>query len=236
MGDNTDGAGFVDALRILLSHASISRRDPYAGWAHLGIFYGFVVLFIGTVILAINTDFTEPVFGWRFFEGNFYLGYSVVLDVLGLALLVGIVLMMVRRGILRPRKLDYARPDRVAGVITYATIPAISAPDYPHAPTPEQVETLGLFCLTMAMLLLPKLMGLAIALAALAIILLAAGLFGWQRLKGPPASQPATTPPPMSMSATTVWGAIRSRAPTRKRSTNTTPSSPARSSNTRRSF
>jgi Fe-S oxidoreductase/nitrate reductase gamma subunit len=103
---------FREALRILLSHVSIKRRDPYAGWAHRGIFYGFVVLFIGTVILGINTDFTEPVLGWRFFEGNFYLGYSIVLDVLGMALLAGLVLMMIRRGILRPRKLDYARPDR----------------------------------------------------------------------------------------------------------------------------
>jgi Fe-S oxidoreductase/nitrate reductase gamma subunit len=101
-----------EALRILFSHASIKRRDPYVGWAHRGIFYGFLVLFIGTVILAINTDFTEPVFGWRFFEGDFYLGYSIVLDVLGLALLAGLVLMMVRRGIGRPPKLDYARPDR----------------------------------------------------------------------------------------------------------------------------
>jgi Fe-S oxidoreductase len=103
---------FRDGLRILLSHASIGRRDPYVGWAHLGIFYGFVVLFVGTIVLAINTDFTEPVLGWRFFEGDFYLGYSIVLDVLGLALLAGIVMMMVRRGLLHPRKLDYARPDR----------------------------------------------------------------------------------------------------------------------------
>ncbi len=103
---------FREALRILLSHMSIGRRDPYAGWAHRGIFYGFVVLFIGTVILGINTDFTEPVFGWRFFDGDFYLGYSIVLDVLGLALLAGVVMMMVRRGIQRPKKLDYARPDR----------------------------------------------------------------------------------------------------------------------------
>src|ERR687892_517349 len=103
---------FREAFGILLTHVSIKRRDPYVGWAHRGIFYGFVVLFIGTVILAINTDFTEPVLGWRFFEGNFYLGYSIVLDVLGLALLVGVVMMMVRRAIIRPRKLDYTRPDR----------------------------------------------------------------------------------------------------------------------------
>src|SRR5918992_700871 len=105
---------FREAFGILLTHVSIKRRDPYVGWAHRGIFYGFVVLFIGTVILAINTDFTEPVFGWRFFEGNFYLGYSIVLDVLGLALVLGVVMMMVRRAITRPRKLDYARPDRDA--------------------------------------------------------------------------------------------------------------------------
>ena len=103
-----------DALRILFSHVSIKRRDPYVGWAHLGIFYGFLVLFIGTVILGINTDITEPLFGWRFFKGDFYLGYSIVLDVLGLALLAGLVLVMIRRGITRPRKLDYARPDREA--------------------------------------------------------------------------------------------------------------------------
>lgn len=36
-----------------------------------------------------------------------------------------------------------ARPDRVDGVVTYATIPALAAPDYPHAPAPEQVGTLG---------------------------------------------------------------------------------------------
>jgi Fe-S oxidoreductase/nitrate reductase gamma subunit len=101
-----------EALRILLTHSSIKRRDAYAGWAHRGIFYGFVVLFIGTVILGINTDFTEPVLGWRFFKGDFYLAYSIVLDVLGVALLAGILMMMLRRGVLRPRKLDYARPDR----------------------------------------------------------------------------------------------------------------------------
>ena len=103
------------ANRIVFSHASIRFRDPYVGWAHRGIFYGFLVLFIGTVILAINTDFTEPVFGWRFFEGDFYLGYSLVLDTLGVALLAGLLLMMVRRAFLRPSKLDYTRPDRPAG-------------------------------------------------------------------------------------------------------------------------
>jgi Fe-S oxidoreductase len=109
----------VTATRTLFSHASIRRRDPYVGWAHRAVFYGFIVLFIGTVILAINTDVTERLFDWRFFDGNFYLGYSIVLDVLGLVLIAGVALMMVRRGIIRPRKLDYERPDRAPGDAQY---------------------------------------------------------------------------------------------------------------------
>jgi Fe-S oxidoreductase len=101
-----------EALRILLAHASIKRRDGFAGAAHAAIFYGFVVLFIGTVVLAINTDVTERIFGWRFMTGDFYRGYSLVLDVMGIALLSGVLAMMVRRAVIRPAKLDYARPDR----------------------------------------------------------------------------------------------------------------------------
>jgi Fe-S oxidoreductase/nitrate reductase gamma subunit len=102
-------------LGELLSHASISRRDSTAGWAHRGIFYGFIVLFAGTVILGFDTDFTTPVFGWSYFHGDFYLVYKEVLNVFGTALIVGVLVMMVRRAFLRPAKLDYARPDRARG-------------------------------------------------------------------------------------------------------------------------
>ena len=37
---------------------TIERRDHIAGWAHRAIFYGFLVLFAGTVILGFDTDFT----------------------------------------------------------------------------------------------------------------------------------------------------------------------------------
>jgi Fe-S oxidoreductase len=38
-----------------------------------------VTLFVGTVVLAINTDITERFFGYRFFTGDFYRVYSIVL-------------------------------------------------------------------------------------------------------------------------------------------------------------
>src|SRR3954454_2156211 len=107
------------ATKTLFAHSSIARRDPLAGWAHRGTFYGFLVLFIGTIILAIDTDIVHRIFGYSYFKGNFYLAYSIVLDVLGLALVGGLAVLMVRRGILRPRKLDYARPDRAPGEQQY---------------------------------------------------------------------------------------------------------------------
>ena len=102
-------------LGLLFSHRTIERRDHTAGWGHRAIFYGFIVLFAGTVILGFDTDFLMPVFGVSYFHGNFYLVYKEVLNVFGTALIVGLLVMMIRRAIVRPRKLEYARPDRAAG-------------------------------------------------------------------------------------------------------------------------
>ncbi|WP_028066406.1 heterodisulfide reductase-related iron-sulfur binding cluster [Solirubrobacter soli] len=98
---------YREALKTVLSHRTIRRRDTKAGIAHAAMFYGFATLFIGTVVLAINTDVTERFFGWRFFKGDFYRWYSLILDVMGIVLLAGVLYMMVRRALARPAKLTY---------------------------------------------------------------------------------------------------------------------------------
>jgi Fe-S oxidoreductase len=103
---------FWRATRTLYSHAAIARRDRYAGWAHRGIFYGWVALAIGTVIVGLSHDIAQPLFGGGFYDGDFYLACKAILNALGTALIAGLLAMMVRRAILRPAKLDYARPDR----------------------------------------------------------------------------------------------------------------------------
>jgi Fe-S oxidoreductase/nitrate reductase gamma subunit len=108
-------ARVLAGLRMLLAHRTIARRDRTAGWAHRAIFYGFLTLFAGTVILGFDTDFTDPVFGWNYFHGGFYLAYKEVLNLLGTALVAGLLVMMARRAIARPAKLDYKRPDREPG-------------------------------------------------------------------------------------------------------------------------
>ena len=100
------------AVRIVLTHAWIKRRVGIVGVAHALVFYGFLVLFAGTAILAFQDDFAKPILGWTFWRGPFYLGYSLFLDVFGAALLVGLVMLVLVRGVVRPGRLDYARPDR----------------------------------------------------------------------------------------------------------------------------
>jgi Fe-S oxidoreductase len=102
------------AARIVLTHSWIRRRDPLAGLGHLLIFYGFLVLFVGTAILAVQDDLLEPA-GFVFFKGWFYKGYSLFLDVFGAGLIAGLGIMAVKRGILKPFRLDYWRPDREPG-------------------------------------------------------------------------------------------------------------------------
>jgi Fe-S oxidoreductase len=99
---------------IVFSHAWIKRRDGVAGLAHAGMFYGFVVLFTGSAILALNDDVMKPVFGYEFWRGDFYLGYSLFMDLFGAALLCGLVVMAFKRAS-RPPRFDYSRPDRALG-------------------------------------------------------------------------------------------------------------------------
>lgn len=106
------GAHIADTLKVVLSQRTVRRRDKAAGWLHTGIFYGFVLLFIGTSIITLQEDIVGPLLKLKFWYGDFYLLFKLTLNIAGAALLVGIIYMMYRRGWLRPPKLDYTRPDR----------------------------------------------------------------------------------------------------------------------------
>lgn len=109
------GARLLHGLTAIASHSTLRKRNASTGLAHFGIFWGFVVLFIGTVIIMIDYDMVRLVNpAWRFWRGAFYLWYSLALDVMGVAFLLGLAVMMARRWGARPGALDYTRPDRAA--------------------------------------------------------------------------------------------------------------------------
>lgn len=106
---------FFEMVKTVLSHRTVERRDVPAGNAHRLIFFGFVLLFIGTATITLDYDIVRPVTGLSFWHGSFYLWFSLVLDLAGVALIGGLIYMMIRRGWIKPPKLDYARPDRQPG-------------------------------------------------------------------------------------------------------------------------
>jgi Fe-S oxidoreductase len=77
-------------------------KQAYAGVMHLSIFWAMVVLFIGTTLATIDTDFIEIL------TGNVYRVYELVLDGFSLVLTLGLGLAMARRWWRRPEKLTYS--------------------------------------------------------------------------------------------------------------------------------
>jgi hypothetical protein len=109
------------SVGAVVANSPVARRDRWAGVAHFFIFWGFVTLFLGTVILTIDYDIVRNAgklfvgHEVSFFHGTFYYVYSVVLDTMGLTAVLGLAYMAARRGIMRPRQLDYTRAQTPEG-------------------------------------------------------------------------------------------------------------------------
>ena len=105
-------------LKLLLTNSLLqvkTFRDPYPGIMHGLIFFGFMVLFIGTAMIATETYVSGPLLGWTFLKGCFYLVFSALMDLFGLFVLVGVLLAIDRRYIRKPNRLGYREtPDNRA--------------------------------------------------------------------------------------------------------------------------
>ncbi len=97
-----------ERLRAFIKFGMFQGRlvsDPYALAMHLGIFWGMVVLFLGTALATLDQDIGYLLFKWQFLRGYIYLFYKLFLDLFGLALLVGLALAFWRRYVLKPERL-----------------------------------------------------------------------------------------------------------------------------------
>ena len=84
-------------------------RDPRSGVMHSLIYYGFLVLFLGTVTLEI--DHLLPT-SLKFLQGSVYQGYSAILDLAALAFLAGLALAFVGRYLIPSRRIrSKTRPE-----------------------------------------------------------------------------------------------------------------------------
>ena len=89
-------------------------RDRRPGTMHALIFFGFLALFIGTDIIAVEEDFTLPLMGedaGKILVGGFYQSYELIMDTLGLIFVAGLVWATWRRYRVRDARLDSRRTD-----------------------------------------------------------------------------------------------------------------------------
>ena len=101
--------GFWRRLRIWRQGKSLNRFDHFAervrrfltevfsqnkvlrvkdgGIYHGFFFWGFLLLFVGTLMVMAQADFTDLLWGVKFLKGTFYKGFKLTLDVAGIVAL-----------------------------------------------------------------------------------------------------------------------------------------------------
>jgi len=93
----------------ILSNRTVARRHRLAGLMHAGIMWGFIALFIGTVIISIEFDVFQEILGRShgFWTGSFFLGYELTLDTMGTVFLLSLAVALARRYVFRTPQLSW---------------------------------------------------------------------------------------------------------------------------------
>ena len=117
-GDYDDlGLRFKRFLLDVIKHDPDIFKGTFRRFMHLGIFYGFVILTIGTLVIAIQDHFGIPLF-----YGKTYLILSLLMDVFGLLLMLGIGMAAYKRYIDKPDHEDYTFDDALLLILIFVIL------------------------------------------------------------------------------------------------------------------
>ncbi len=123
------GANRLDRLRsrlLLLIRTTLTQGRlllvPSPGSLHALFFWGFLLLFIGTLLIMVQVDVTEPLFRVRFLQGTFYTWFSLVLDLAGLVAILMLGGLLVRRFVVRPPGLATIGDDYVIYLLLFTIL------------------------------------------------------------------------------------------------------------------
>jgi len=98
-------------------------KKIYPGIMHLMIFWGVIIQLIGTAIKIMQMGLFVP-FTWPLFSKGVYLGYELIMDLAGAAILVGVIMALVRRLAIRPKFMENSWDD-IYALILLACIPLV---------------------------------------------------------------------------------------------------------------
>jgi len=102
-------ASLINTSTEILLNRTVARRHRLAGLMHLLIMWGFISLFVGTIIVSVEYDVFQKLLrrSHGFWFGPFFLGYELVLDIMGALFLVGLLVALLRRYALRRPQLTW---------------------------------------------------------------------------------------------------------------------------------
>ena len=101
-------------LRVLLV--------PLPGMLHALFFWGFLLLFTGTLLVMIQADLTDPFFSHRFLKGTFYLIFKVVLNGAGPIAIATLLGFAVRRFVVKPKGLPTGADDYLIHLMLFVIL------------------------------------------------------------------------------------------------------------------
>lgn len=100
-------------IKNTFGHARI-LRESYPGTMHWLIFWAFIILFVGTMSIAVYEHL-----GLHTFHGTYYLILSFVMNIFGFLAMVAIIVALWRRYVNKPEGLDNKTDDWVTLVIIF---------------------------------------------------------------------------------------------------------------------
>ena len=96
--------------------------ETYPGIMHFTIFWGMLVLAVGTALATVDWDVTHLFFGFQFLTGWVYIAFELALDILGLLVIVGLGMAIYRRYVTRPSRIQGFPDKELARDDTYALV------------------------------------------------------------------------------------------------------------------
>ncbi|MBT1072991.1 heterodisulfide reductase-related iron-sulfur binding cluster [Pelotalea chapellei] len=105
----------------VFSQEKISRVK-IGGLFHSFFFWGFGVLFLGTLLVMLQADFLTPLTRVNILSGGFYQAFSLVLDCAGLVAMVMLGGLFIRRFFIKPEGLETTDDDYRIHILLFAIL------------------------------------------------------------------------------------------------------------------
>lgn len=129
-------------------------RVKDGGIYHALFFWGFLLLFIGTLLVMVQADFFSLFTNINILSGTFYKIFSLVLDLAGLVALLMLAGLAIRRFIIRPKGLETAWDDYVILSLLFLILitgflvegARMAASELKHNPGLARFSPVGLLC------------------------------------------------------------------------------------------